>query len=47
MSPQEFWTIADERLLDQKAGAGGLTRREIRELEAMLEQPKPKAAANA
>ena len=40
MSPQEFYIIADEKSKDQIAGAGGLTRREIDELQEMLEKPR-------
>ena len=42
MSPQEFYLIADEKSLDQIAGVGGLTKREIDELQAMLELPDPR-----
>jgi hypothetical protein len=44
MSPQEFYLIAEEKSLDAVAGAGGLTRREIADLQSMLEAPDPREA---
>lgn len=45
MSPQEFWLLVDEKAQDQAVGAGGLTRREISELQDMLEAPDPAEGA--
>lgn len=42
MSPQEWWMIADEKARDQVVGAGGLTGREVDELQAMLDEPDPR-----
>lgn len=42
MSPQEWWLIADEKAKDQIVGVGGLTGREVDELQAMLDAPDPR-----